>query len=134
MKGMAVAALMAALLAAGTRADAQSVQAAAGGVYYGDPEGTAPATVRMNSCFAVIPEWKDIQRLGLTTEDADYWILLAAANERFHRALEKVAKAKGYDLVAEEGSIPVPEGEKPPPDATAAVVAEIRASTEEKKE
>lgn len=94
-------------------------------IYWGDPEGTKPATIRKDDCFDVIPEWKEIVRRKLTEQDADYFILLAKANDRFRSAVEKVAKAEGYDLVAEEGAIEVPEGEALPPDMTQKVVDEL---------
>lgn len=111
---------------------AQSACADPRKIYYGDPEGVKPATVRADACFAAIPEWQEIQRRKLGSNDADYWILVTAANERFHAAVERVAKAAAYDLVAEQGAIDVPEGQAAPPDATQAVVAEIKKSADKK--
>jgi len=117
--------LAAALICACVAARAENITTG-GGVYFGDPEGAKPATIRYSDCFEVIPEWKEIQRRKLDQRDADYWILLKAANARFQKAVEAVATAGGYDLVAEEGCVQVPEGQKAPPDVTASVIAGIK--------
>jgi hypothetical protein len=102
-------------------------------IYYGNREGEKPATVRACDCFAVIPEWKEIKSRKLTQSDADYWILIAAANDRFHKAVEAAAKAAGNDLVAEQGTITVPEGQAPPVDLTKAVIDSIKESAGDSK-
>jgi hypothetical protein len=136
MKGIVLTVAAAIALAACSgrnEARAEDVRADRTKLYFGDPEGENPATVRASDCFDAIPEWQDIRRRELGPEDADYWILLSAANERFRKAVESVARAAGYDLVAEQGSITVPQGAAQPPDITKAVVAKIKEAAEDSK-
>jgi len=126
-------AVAAVLSAACAPARAENICVDATKIYYGDREGVKPATVRASDCFAAIPEWQEIKRRELTQDDADYWILIAAANSRFRKAVEAAAKASGNDMVAEQGSVTVPEGQAPPPDITKAVVDKIKASAGDTK-
>ncbi|MEK7469572.1 MAG: hypothetical protein AAB074_19540 [Planctomycetota bacterium] len=130
LMNFAVAAL---LSAACGPARAENICVDATKIYYGDAEGANPATVRAAECFAAIPEWLEIQRRKLTTDDADYWILVSAANARFRKAVEAAAKAGGNGVVAEQGSIRMPEGQAPPADLTKAVVEKIKASAGDSK-
>ncbi|MCE9582282.1 MAG: hypothetical protein K8T20_07300 [Planctomycetes bacterium] len=123
---------VAALLAASGLARAENICADATKIYYGDPEGEKPATVKAADCFDAIPEWQEIERRKLTQSDADYWILLRAANARFRKAVEAVARAKGYDLVAEQGTVKAAP-DKTPPDATKAVMDQIKSTAEDKQ-
>src|SRR5262245_22308026 len=116
---IAVAALA---LAAASVARAENICVDSTKIYFGDGEGENPATVRGADCFAVIPEWQEIQRRKLTSEDADYWVLLSAANARFRKAVEAAAKAGGHGLVAEQGSVRVGDDQPAPPDITKAVI------------
>ncbi len=122
-----------AVLAACGAARAENICVDATKIYFGDREGEKPATVRAADCFAAIPEWQEIQRRKLTQDDADYWILISAANSRFRRAVEDAAKATGNDVVAEQGSLTVPQGQAPPPDLTKAVVDKIKESAGDSK-
>lgn len=121
------AALLALGAPAAVRADDICVDATK--IYFGSREGDKPATVRASDCFAAIPEWQEIQRRNLGQDDADYWILVSAANSRFRKAVEDVARASGYDLVAEQGSLKAKDGEGPPADITKSVVDRIKSSS-----
>jgi hypothetical protein len=122
-----------AVLAACGSVRAENICVDATKIYYGDREGEKPATVRAADCFAAIPEWLEIQRRKLTQDDADYWILISAANSRFRRAVEDAAKVAGNDVVAEQGSLTVPPGQASPPDLTKAVVDKIKESAGDSK-
>ena len=130
LMSIAVAALLSAACAA---ARAENICVDATKIYFGDREGAKPATIRAADCFAAIPEWQEIQRRKLTKDDADYWILVSAANARFRKAVEAAAQASGNDLVAEQGSLIVPEGQAPPPDITKAVLDKIKESAGDSK-
>lgn len=122
-----LAAAVLALAPAAARAEQICVDATK--IYFGSREGDKPATVRAADCFAAIPEWQELQRRNLGQDDADYWILVSAANSRFRKAVEDVARASGYDLVAEHGSLKAKDGEPPPADITKSVVDKIKASS-----
>lgn len=62
------------------------------------------AIVDVSAVFSEIPEYQAIEDRGLTTEDADYYILLAAANDKFYSAIRSVARRRGYDMVARRGA------------------------------
>lgn len=121
------AALLALAVPAAVRADDICVDATK--IYFGSRDGGKPAIVRAADCFAAIPEWQELQRRNLGQDDADYWILVSAANSRFRKAVEDVARASGYDLVAEQGSLQAKDGEAPPADITKSVVDKIKASS-----
>jgi hypothetical protein len=127
---IAVTALLGAVCAP---ARAENICVDATKVYYGNREGEKPATIRASDCFNAIPEWQEIQRRKLTQDDADYWILISEANARFRKAVESAAKAGGHDLVAEQGSLTVPQGQAPPPDLTKAVIDKIKESAGDSK-
>jgi len=77
-------------------------------IYYGD--GTAPAAPAVtvaDDVWAQIPEYKKIVDEDLGEDDAAYHLLLAKATERFEKALAKVAKRDGYDMIGEVGAIAV---------------------------
>jgi hypothetical protein len=75
-------------------------------VLYGNAQKyTKVATVNSAEVFKNIAAYKQIQSEKLTQKDAKYWILLEQANQAFSKALEDVAKAKGYDLVTEVGGV-----------------------------
>lgn len=117
---------LAVLIAASAAVRADGIRVDAAKIYYGTKEGEKPATVRAADCFAVIPEWQEIQRRKLTSSDADYWVLLSAANSKFRKAVEAVARSKGNDMVAEQGSISVKDGDAAPPDVTTDVVDTLK--------
>lgn len=64
-----------------------------------------PAILKTSAVFAAIPEWKTIKRKNLTDRDAEYHLLLKAANHKFNKAVATVQKAKSYDIIAETGAI-----------------------------
>ncbi len=65
----------------------------------------APAILKTSTVFNSIPEWKEIKRKNLTDRDAEYHLLLKAANDKFNKAVATVQKAKSYDIIAETGAI-----------------------------
>ncbi|NUN50403.1 MAG: hypothetical protein HUU15_16445 [Candidatus Brocadiae bacterium] len=117
--------LAVAVCAAAVPASAEEICRDATKIYFGEKDADAPATVRAAACFDAIPEWKEIDRRKLDRDDADYWILVRAANRKFKAAVESVARGLGHDLVAEEGSLELPEGAAKPPDLTQAVIDAI---------
>lgn len=73
-------------------------------VYHGKVEECKkPAEVVSSKVFEHIPEMKEIKKRGLTEKDAEYWILLSRACEKFYAAVKNVAKADGFDCVVEKG-------------------------------
>ena len=64
-----------------------------------------PAVLATATVFDSIKEWQEIKRKKLTETDAEYHILLAAANKAFQRAVAKVRTAGAYDIIAEVGAI-----------------------------
>src|SRR5262245_44424141 len=75
-------------------------------IYFGKKEGAKkPAEVKATDVFNEIAEYKKIKEKGLTKDDAEYWTLLNKANEKFNRALKRVAEEDKYDVVAEKGKI-----------------------------
>ncbi|MCB9833942.1 MAG: hypothetical protein H6807_15890 [Planctomycetes bacterium] len=64
-----------------------------------------PAVLVSMTVFDSIDEWKEIKRRKLTKGDAEYHLLLKAANDKFNCALKKVRQASSYDIVAETGAI-----------------------------
>jgi Skp family chaperone for outer membrane proteins len=73
-------------------------------IYYGKKEGAKkPAEIKAQDAFNEIPEYKKIKEKGLTKDDAEYWVLLNKANEKFNKAVKKVAEDDKYDVVAEKG-------------------------------
>jgi hypothetical protein len=133
MKHVLPLAAAAILVAACAAVRAENICSDSTKIYFGNAEGEKPATVKATDCFAVIPEWQEIQRRKLKQQDADYWILLSNANARFRQAVETVAKAGGNDLVAEEGTVQVGEGKAAPPDLTKLVVEQIKKAAEDKQ-
>ena len=75
-------------------------------IYFGKKDGAKkPAEVKATDAFNVIPEYKKIKEKGLTKDDAEYWTLLNKANEKFTKAVKKVAEEGKYDVVAEKGKV-----------------------------
>ena len=92
-------------------------------VYYGQMEDAKkPCQVKAKKVFSQIPEYKKIKEMGLTEDDAEYWLLLEKANAKFNTAVHNVAVGKGYDLVVEKGTA---KFQGPAPDETQAIVEAI---------
>ncbi len=93
-------------------------------IYYG--EGThpkTPAVIAADDVWAAIPEYKKILDEDLSDDDPKYHQLMKKATERFQKALAKIAKREGYDMIGEIGSIAaVGEIKKEIPDATTDLV------------
>ena len=82
--------------------------------YYGDPDDfQRPGEVQATRVFNEIPEWQEIQKRSLNPDQAEYWILLDKANQKFYRAIHKVAQKLRLDLLAELGTLPRDKGEPP---------------------
>ena len=80
------------------------------GTYYGSLEDCKkPAQVVARTVFAEIPEYREIKRKGLDDTDAEYWLLLAKANDEFYKAVGRVAEQEKYGCVVEKGSSDEPE-------------------------
>jgi len=89
-------------------------------VYYGKVDGaTAPAEVVAATVFEKIPEYQEIRKRGLKRDDPEYWVLLNKANEKFYKAVKKVAEENKYDVVVEKGAF---KFESTPPDVTQEVI------------
>ena len=89
-------------------------------VYYGNPNRFRQAgEIVCDSVFRAIPEYRRIIEEGLT-EGVRYDFLLLRANQKFRKALRKVHRQDGYDLVAEIGAVRI-EG-KTVPDITDKVI------------
>ena len=92
-------------------------------VYYGELEGAKkPCQLKARKVFSQISEYKKIKEMGLTEDDAEYWILLEKANAKFNTAVHNVATEKGYDLVVEKGTV---KFRKAAPDETQGVISAI---------
>ena len=73
-------------------------------IYYGKKDGAKkPAEIKAADVFNEIAEYKKIKEKGLTKDDAEYWVLLNKANEKFNKAVKKAAEAGKHDVVAEKG-------------------------------
>jgi Skp family chaperone for outer membrane proteins len=73
-------------------------------IYYGKKDGARkPAEIKAQDAFNEIAEYKKIKEKGLTKDDAEYWVLLKKANEKFNTAVKKIAEDQKYDVVAEKG-------------------------------
>lgn len=73
-------------------------------IYYGKKDGAKkPAEIKAQDAFNEIAEYKKIKEKGLTKDDAEYWLLLNKANEKFNKAIKKVAEDDKFDVVAEKG-------------------------------
>ncbi len=94
-------------------------------VYHGRMDGAKkPAELVAADVFREIPEYKKIKDGGLKDGDAEYWVLLNKANERFRQALRKVADDAKYDVVVEKGSA---KFGSVPPDITQPVIGALDA-------
>ena len=89
-------------------------------VYYGNPARFRKAgEIVCDAVFREIPEYRKIIEEGLT-EGVRYDFLLLRANAKFRKALRKVHRHEGYDLIAEVGAVRI-EG-KTIPDITSQVI------------
>lgn len=82
----------------------KSVEASA--VFYGDMRSwEKPAALDDDAVYREIPEYQEVCDKKLATDDPKYGILMSKARAKFRRAVRKVAKDKGFDLVARVGSV-----------------------------
>lgn len=90
-------------------------------VYHGKVDGAQkPAELVAATVFDKIAEYQEIKKRGLKKDEPEYWILLNKANEKFYKAVKKVADENSYDVVVEKGSHKF-DG-KEVPDATQKVI------------
>jgi putative intracellular protease/amidase len=101
----AIFALLVAFVAAPVFADGWTVSNDAEAYYGSTSEFSSPATVDTMTVFKEIAVYREILRRGLTEEDALYYHLIRKASDIFLAAVEKVAKAKEYDLVVSPGGV-----------------------------
>ena len=112
-KGWAVAVGMAAIWSGGA-STAEAAPLPQSQTYYGDPEDCQrPGEVEASRVFNEISEWQEIQKRSLNPDQAEYWILLDKANQKFYKAIHKAAQKLRLDLVAELGTLPRDKGEPP---------------------
>ncbi len=98
----------------GTLRNGEAPAAAPPQVYYGDPEEyERPAEVDAARVFNEIPEWQEIQKKSLNPDQAEYWILLEKANQKFYGAVQRVAQRLRHDLIGERNTLPRNRGEIP---------------------
>jgi hypothetical protein len=90
------------------------------GIYFGSGDHPkAPAVIAADDVYAQIPEYKKVIDDDLDDDDPEYHLLMKKATERFAKALRKVAKRDGYDMIGEIGAIRVSGDSKTKiPDAT----------------
>ena len=97
-------------------------------IYFGMPGSFEnPGEVDMEVALQSTPEFVEMKKKRIEHGTAKYWILVADANDRVHRAIGVVGRATDYDLIAEKGYL----GKLDPPvdcdDITEAVVDRILA-------
>lgn len=93
-------------------------------IYYGKKDGAKkPAEIKAQDAFNEIPEYKKIKEKGLTKDDAEYWVLLNKANEKFNKAVKKVAEEEKHDVVAEKGKV---KFDSTPADITKKVIEALK--------
>lgn len=98
-----------------------------GRVYYGNARLIRnPAVVSADRVYQHIPEYQQILKEGLTDKDVRYHFLMNKASKRFLKAVKSMARALGYDFVAEIGAIEVVrKGAPHPADRTDAVIERL---------
>jgi len=101
---MGLFALVSGAIAAGPKYDFEVVDSSQ--IYYGKKKHPkTPAVCDADSVWSEIPEYKTIIDDELGPDDPRYHLLLKRATKRFQRALKKLAKRDGYDVIGERGSI-----------------------------
>jgi hypothetical protein len=113
----------------GTRGAARGARSyeVTGAVVAGDPaearHATAVGVVDVAQCFAVIPEYQQIQGGKVSTASATYHFYLQKANQRLHTAAKSVARERSLPLVVESGGV---RGDVEIVDLTEAVIARLQ--------
>jgi hypothetical protein len=80
-----------------------------GKVVFGDATdarfATSVGTIDVARCFAVIPEYQEIQGGKASTASASYHFYLQKANQRLQSAVKSVARERSLLLVVEQGGV-----------------------------
>jgi len=96
-------------------------------IYYGSGKHPkTPAVTSADDVWDEIPEYKKIVEDELTEEDPSYHLLMRKASERFQKALKKLAKRDGRDMIGEVGSIKATGEKKSIPDVTKALIKLVK--------
>jgi len=64
-----------------------------------------PAVLDCQKVFNSIPFYQKLKRDGLHKKSGRYWILLQKANRIFYKALQRLSRERGYDLIGARNSI-----------------------------
>ena len=76
------------------------------GIYFGSGKHPkSPGVMSADEVWAEIPEYRRIIDEDLTEDDPVYHLLMKRATERFQKALKRLAKRDGYDMLGEVGAI-----------------------------
>ncbi len=90
-------------------------------IYLGRYKGFRKAAVLdTQKVFNAISYYQELKRAGLNKKSGRYWILIQKSNRIFYKALRKMAKDQGYDLIGAQKSILI-DGTSPP-DLTAKLI------------
>ena len=86
-----------------------------------------PCSVSADRIYEAIPEYREIQRTGISRDNPRWHLLMKKASERFNAAVQAMARKHGHDLVAERGVCRANrDGVSAPPDRTDEVLEELR--------
>lgn len=70
-----------------------------------------PGAVNSGIVYASIPEYREIKEKNLEKEkNAEYWLLLKKATDRFLNGVKQAALALGLDIVGETGALAMGDG------------------------
>jgi hypothetical protein len=94
-------------------AGAHKIQINARHVYLGRYRSfRKPATLDTQKVFEAISYYQDVKRSGLTKKNGRYWILIQKSNRIFHKALRRLARREGFDLIGARDAIMI-DGNNP---------------------
>jgi len=98
-----------------------------GRVYHGNARLIRkPAVCSADRVYRHIPEYRQILSEHLTEKDVRYHFLMKEASQKFLKAVKGMARASGFDFVAEVGAVQVVrDGAPEPADKTDAVIAKL---------
>ncbi len=82
-----------------------------GKLYYGEPESyQKPGYIILQEVLKASPSYQRIIEENISSDRAEYWVLVNRANQDAQEAFKRVERECGYDLIGEKGFI---EGEVP---------------------